>query len=91
VVDTQGIGVQSAAARASKAKGGLTADMIAKAIKEFGVEEKVKHRTLIIPGMVAHLSGEIENLTGWKVLVGPSRSAEIPEFLREYWYKEKES
>ena len=91
VVDTQGVGVQSAAARASKAKGGLTADMIAKAIKEFGVEEKVKHRTLIIPGLVAHLSDEIENLTGWKVLVGPSRSAEIPEFLREYWYKEKKS
>ncbi len=91
VVDTQGIGVQSAAARASKAKGGLTADVIAEAIKESGVEEKVKHRTLIIPGMVAHLSREIEDLTGWKVLVGPSSSAEIPEFLREHWYKEKRS
>ena len=91
VVDTEGIGVQSAAARASKAKGGLTADMIAKAIKESGVEEKVKHRTLIIPGMVANLSSEIEKLTGWKVLVGPTSSAEIPEFIKEHWCKEKES
>ena len=63
----------------------------AEAIKESGVEEKVKHRTLIIPGMVAHLSREIEDLTGWKVLVGPSSSAEISEFLREHWYKEKRS
>ncbi len=91
VVDTQGIGVQSAAARASKAKGGLTADTIAKALKESGVEERVKHRTLIIPGMVASMSPEIEKLTGWKVLVGPSASAEIPEFLREHWYKKKNS
>ncbi len=91
VVDTQGIGVQSAAARASKAKGGLTADMIAQTIKESSLGEKVKHRTLIIPGMVAHLSREIEDLTGWKILVGPSSSAEIPEFLREHWYKEKKS
>ncbi len=90
VVDTQGVGVQSAAARASKAKGGLTGDMIAKAIKESRIEEKVKHRTLIIPGMVASLSSEIEKLSGWKVLVGPSSSTEIPEFLKEHWYKMKE-
>jgi len=91
VVDTQGVGVQSAAARASAAKGGLTADMIARAIKESGVEEKVKHRTLIIPGMAANLRYKIEDLTGWKVLVGPSSSAEIPDFIREHWYKERKS
>jgi acetyl-CoA decarbonylase/synthase complex subunit gamma len=91
VVDTQGVGVQSAAARASKAKGGLTADTIAKALKDSGVEERVRHRTLIIPGMVANMSSEIENLTGWTVLVGPSASAEIPEFLREHWYTDKDS
>ena len=90
VIDTQGVGVQSAAARASKAKGGLTADMIAKTIKESGVEEKVKHRTLIIPGMVANLSQEIEKLAGWKVLIGPSSSAEIPQFIKDNWYKEKQ-
>ncbi|MGD8505774.1 MAG: acetyl-CoA decarbonylase/synthase complex subunit gamma [Candidatus Bathyarchaeota archaeon] len=91
VVDTEGIGVQSAAARASKAKGGLTADMIVKAIKESGVEEKVKHRTLIIPGMVANLGSEIERLSGWKVLVGPSSSTEIPKFIEEHWYNKKKS
>jgi len=90
VVDTQGVGVQSAAARSSKAKGGLTADMIAKAIKDSGVEEKVKHRTIIIPGMVANLSQEIEKLAGWKVLVGPSSSAEIPQFIKDNWHKEKQ-
>jgi len=91
VIDSEGIGVQSAAARASARKGGLTADMIAKAIKETGIEKKVKHRTLIIPGLAANLSDEIEDLTGWKALVGPCNSADIPKFIAEHWYKKQES
>ena len=83
VIDTEGIGVQSAVAQ----RRALTAGMIAEAIKKSRVEEKVKHRTLIIPGMAAQMSSEIEKLTGWKVLVGPSSSSEIPKFLEEYWYK----
>jgi len=86
VVDTEGIGVQSAVARAKR---GLTAEMVAEAIKKSGIEEKVKHRKLIIPGMAAQLSDEIEDLTGWKVLVGPSSSSELPKFLEEHWYRKK--
>jgi acetyl-CoA decarbonylase/synthase complex subunit gamma len=88
VVDTEGIGVQSAVARAKR---GLTAGMVAEAIKKSGIEEKVKHRKLIIPGMAAQLSAEIEDLTGWKVLVGPSSSSELPKFLEEHWYRKKEN
>jgi len=87
VIDSEGLGVRSAAARSSARKGGLTADMVAKAIKESGIEQKVKHRTLIIPGLVANLSDDITKLTGWKVLVGPSNSSELPKFLQENWYK----
>jgi len=92
VVDTEGIGVQSAVARARAASKNraLTADMIAQAIKKSRIEEKVKHRKLIIPGMAAQLSDEIEDLTGWKVLVGPSSSSELPKFLEEHWYRKKE-
>jgi acetyl-CoA decarbonylase/synthase complex subunit gamma len=45
----------------------------------------VKHRKLIIPGKAARLSGEIEELSGWQVLVGPRDSSEIPKFLQEKW------
>ena len=90
VVDSEGVGVRTAAARASARKGGITAEGIAKAISESGIEEKVKHKTLIIPGLLAGLKDGIEKLTGWKVLIGPSNSAELPKFLEEHWYKNVE-
>jgi acetyl-CoA decarbonylase/synthase complex subunit gamma len=90
VVDSEGVGVRTAAARASARKGGITAEGIAKAINESGIEEKVKHKTLIIPGLLAGLKDGIEKLTGWKVLIGPSNSAELPKFLEEHWYKNVE-
>jgi acetyl-CoA decarbonylase/synthase complex subunit gamma len=63
----------------------LTADKVADAIKEVGIEEKIKHKKLIIPGKAARLSGEIEELSGWQVLVGPSDSSGIPKFLKDKW------
>jgi acetyl-CoA decarbonylase/synthase complex subunit gamma len=58
---------------------------VADAIKETKIEEKVKHRKLIIPGKAARLSGEIEELSGWEVMVGPRDSSGIPKFLQEKW------
>jgi len=80
VVDTEGIAVDSAVAGRK-----LTAEKVAEAIKESGIEQKVKHRKLIIPGKAARLSGEIEELTGWQVLVGPRDSSGIPKFIQEKW------
>ncbi len=80
VVDTEGISVESAVAGRY-----LTAEKTADAIKESEIEQKVKHRYLIIPGMAARLSGEIEDLTGWRVLVGPRDSSGIPRLLSEKW------
>jgi len=82
VVDTEGIAVDSAVAGRK-----LTAENTAEAIKESGVESKVKHRKLIIPGKAARLSGEIEELSGWQILVGPRDSSDIPKFLQEKWQK----
>ena len=82
VVDTEGIAVDSAVAGRK-----LTAENAAEAIKESAVESKVKHRKLIIPGKAARLSGEIEELSGWQVLVGPRDSSDIPKFLQEKWQK----
>ncbi|MEM2917564.1 MAG: acetyl-CoA decarbonylase/synthase complex subunit gamma [Candidatus Bathyarchaeia archaeon] len=80
VVDTEGIAVDSAVAGRK-----LTAEKVAEAIKTVKVEEKVKHRKLIIPGKAARLSGEIEELSGWQVMVGPRDSSDIPKFLQEKW------
>lgn len=84
VVDTEGLSVESAVAGRK-----LTADRVAEALKESGVEKLVKHRYLIIPGRASRLSGEIEEATGWTVLVGPLDSSGIPKFLDEKWYKPK--
>jgi acetyl-CoA decarbonylase/synthase complex subunit gamma len=80
VVDTGGISVESSIAGRL-----LTADKAAETIKESGIEQKVKHRYLIMPGMAARLSGETEDLTGWRVLVGPRDSSGIAGFLKDNW------
>jgi len=80
VIDTEGISVESAVAGRK-----LTADKVVESVKTFKVSEKVNHRTLIIPGRAARLSGEIEEATGWNVLVGPMDSSGIPKFLQERW------
>lgn len=85
VVDTEGLSVQSAVAGRK-----LTAELVADAIKESGLEEKVKHRYVIIPGLAARLSGELEELSGWRVLVGPKDSSAIPKFLSEKWPPKEE-
>ncbi len=51
------------------------------------MDEKVKHRILIVPGKAARLSGEIEDATKleWKVVVGPMDSSGIPKFVSTEW------
>jgi acetyl-CoA decarbonylase/synthase complex subunit gamma len=67
------------------AAGKLSAGSIAKFIQDNQVEEKIKSRTLIIPGKVAVLQGEIESaLPGWKVIVGTNEAIQLVRFLRDY-------
>ncbi|MDD1679128.1 MAG: acetyl-CoA decarbonylase/synthase complex subunit gamma [Methanomicrobiales archaeon] len=80
VVDTSGISVESAVAGRY-----LTPETIATAMNESGVREKVGHHTLILPGLAARLSGEVEEVTGWRVLVGSKDSSGIPSFIKEHW------
>lgn len=78
VMDTTGIGVESAAAG-----GQLNASSITNALEQFKIGDKVNHRALIIPGMAARFKGEIEELSGWDVYVGPKDSGAISDFLKE--------
>ena len=80
VVETEGSAVDSGVAGRK-----LTAERVADAIKATGIESKVKHRKLIIPGKASRISGEIEELTGWKVQVGPRDSSEIPKYIIDKW------
>lgn len=80
VVDTGGLGVLNAYADDK-----LTAEAIVKAVKSYGVMDQVAHKKLIIPGLVAVLKGEIEDLGGWEVLVGPEEAAGIPAYLKNEW------
>lgn len=76
-VNTEGMSVLTAWA-AEK----FTPDKIAESLKKSQVEEKVKHRNLIIPGYVAVMSGDLEEKSGWKIVVGPKEAAGIPTFLK---------
>ena len=80
VVNSEGTAIDSGVAGRK-----LTAEIVADAIKETKLEEKVKHRKLIIPGKAARISGEIEELSNWQVLVGPRDSSGIPKFLQDKW------
>jgi len=83
VVDTEGIGIESAVAGGQFNAGG-----IAEAVKEFNVFDNVKHRVLVIPGMAARLSGALEDEADAFVVVGPRDSSGIPKFVETQWKPE---
>lgn len=77
VIDTEGLSVMT-----SFAAGKLTPELVAKNLDESGAKGKVSHTRLIIPGMVARMSGKLQELTGWHVIVGPRDSSGIPSFMK---------
>lgn len=80
VANTEGLGVLNAYADDK-----LTAEKVIKTIQEQGAMEKVSHNRLIIPGLVAVLRMEIQEDSGWEVIVGPEDAAGIPHFLKTGW------
>ena len=77
VKDTEGLGVLT-----GWAAGKFSGDSIGPFIKKSGIEGKVKHRRLVIPGKVARIRGELEEaLPGWEIIVGPREASEIPAYL----------
>ena len=79
-VDTGGISVLT-----GYADNKFTGETIAKAIKESGLEEKVKHRKIVIPGGVAVIKGKLEDESGWEVMVGPREASGIPQFAKAHF------
>lgn len=80
VVDTEGTSVLTAYSGDK-----LNEKTVADAMAKYRVEEMVKHRKLIIPGYVAVMSGKLEEVTNWEIMVGPRESSMIPKYLKEIW------
>jgi acetyl-CoA decarbonylase/synthase complex subunit gamma len=80
VMDTEGLSVMTA-----WAAGKFSADIIAPFVKKCGIEGKIKHRKLVIPGYAAVESGGLEEeLSGWQILVGPREGAHIPAYIKTW-------
>jgi acetyl-CoA decarbonylase/synthase complex subunit gamma len=80
ITESDGLSVLSAWA-ADK----FNAEIITRSIKNSGIEEKVRHRKIMIPGCVASLKAKLEDESGWEVLIGPGEAPLIPHFLKTYW------
>jgi acetyl-CoA decarbonylase/synthase complex subunit gamma len=81
VVDTEGLGVLNAYAGDK-----LSPERVVKTLQEQKAAEKVKHRRLIIPGLIPAFRAEIEDTSEWKeVLIGPENASGIPAFLSQNW------
>ena len=81
VVNTEGLGVLNAYAGDK-----ISPEKVVKALLEQKVAEKVKHRKLIIPGLLPIFKGELEDISEWKeVIIGPENASRIPAFLNSIW------
>jgi len=81
VVDTEGLGVLNAYAGDK-----ISPEKVVKTLAEQKVSEKVKHRKLIIPGLLPIFRAEIEDTSEWKeVIIGPENASQIPGFLNKIW------
>ena len=65
------------------AAGKFSGASIAKFAKELDLAGQLTSRTLVIPGYVAQVSGELEEgLPGWEVLVGPQEAGDLESFIK---------
>ncbi len=83
ITDASGMSVLTA-----WAAGKFSSTRVKKTFDELDIENKIKNRTLIIPGKVAVMKGEIqEKLAGWNVVVGPQEAVQLPKYLKDKEYE----
>ena len=70
------------------AAGKFSASTIQKTFEELDIANKIKSRTLILPGKVAVMKGEIqEKLPEWNVVVGPQEAVQLAKYMKEKEYE----
>ena len=66
------------------AAGKFSSTSVKKFFDEFDIASKINNRTLIIPGKVAVMKGEIQDkLPEWNVVVGTREAVELVKYLRD--------
>ena len=80
VLDTEGLSVLTA-----WAAGKFAGDVIGALVKKLNVGDKVETKKIIIPGLTAVISGDLEEELGpdWEVIIGPREAPHIPAFLKQ--------
>ena len=79
ITDASGMSVLTA-----WAAGKFSSTSVKKFFDEFDIASKINNRTLIIPGKVAVMKGEIQDkLPDWNVVVGTREAVELVKFLRD--------
>ncbi len=74
----------------SAQRGKLNCEDTRQFIKKCGIEDRVKHRKLVISGRSAQFKAELEQaLPEWEIIVGPDEAAHIASFLPEFAEKLK--
>ena len=83
ITDASGMSVLTA-----WAAGKLSSSTIKKTFEELDIANKIKNRTLVIPGKVAVMKGEIaEKLPDWNVVVGPQEAVQLPKYFKDKEYE----
>ncbi|MFH1540268.1 MAG: acetyl-CoA decarbonylase/synthase complex subunit gamma [Elusimicrobiota bacterium] len=63
----------------------FNAEIIDTWMKKTNVANYVSHKKIIIPGYVSVISGKLEDITGWQILVGPKEASGLPKYLKSVW------
>ena len=80
VQDTEGLSVLT-----GWAAGKFSGESVGTFINKCGIADKIKHKSLVIPGYAAGISGELEEeLPGWTITVGPREASQIAKFLKSF-------
>lgn len=65
----------------------ITAQIVAKAVKQFGLAEKVKNKKIIIPGLLSQMKEEIEEaLPDFEIIVGTIEAYMLGDFVKSLDY-----
>ena len=79
ITDASGMSVLTA-----WAAGKFSSTTVKKFFDEFDIASKINNRTLIIPGKVAVMKGEIQDkLPDWNVVVGTREAVELVKYLKD--------